>query len=238
MSRLGIVAALPDEAKCLHNNKLDVATPVEIQKNIFLCLSGIGYESAYSASKLLLGLNIDALISWGVAGAIDSSLTSGDLIISKSIINNDKNYKATDNWIKRISDSCKDEAYKIVDGDIASSKEMCASVADKKLLFKKTSALAVDMESAAIAELAKNNNIDFIALRTIADTAETNIPEAVIKHTDNLGKPKLNLFILSCILKPAQIREIFILAKSYQKSLKTLRKLGSKLKDDRFLYSV
>ena len=75
LSRVGIIVALPAEAKCLYSKKLKVGLPDEIQKDIFLCLSGIGYESALIAAKKLTALKVDALISWGVAGAIDKSVT-------------------------------------------------------------------------------------------------------------------------------------------------------------------
>jgi adenosylhomocysteine nucleosidase len=237
LSKLGIIAALPAEAKCLHNKKLNVATPVEIHKDIFLCLSGIGYESAYKAANKLLALKVDALISWGVAGAIDDSLNPGDMILAESIISPDRSYKISNEWINNISNYFKQNSYDILSGDIVSSKEMCASTSDKKLLLQETAALAVDMESAAIAEAATINNLDFLAIRAIADNANTNIPEAVVKHTDNVGQPKLFSFISSCMLNPVQVRDIFILAKSYQSGLRTLTKIGPDLKDKHFFYS-
>ncbi len=217
---------------------MNVALPVEIHKNIFLCLSGIGYESAYHAAKKILEFNVDALISWGVAGAIDDSLNTGDLFLPKSIINEDKTYNISNDWINRISEHFQQTSYNVISGDIASSSEICASSADKKLLLQNTGALAVDMESIAIAKVTTVNNLDFLVIRTIADSADTNIPDAVIKHIDNLGQPKLFQIILSCILKPSQIRDISILAKSYQMALKTLTGIAPELKDKYFFYSA
>ena len=238
MSRLGIIAALPAEAKCLHNKKLNVALPIEIQKDIFLCLSGIGNDAAYRAAKKLLALKVDALISWGVAGAIDASLDSGDLILAESIINQDKTYKTSNDWLNKISGHFQQTPYKVLCGDIASSSDICSSAADKKRFLQKTNALAVDMESAAIAKAATINKLDFLVIRTIADKAETNIPEAVINHTDYLGKPRLLRFVFSCISKPAQIRDIIVLAKSYQRGLNTLTGIAPDLKNQHFFYSA
>lgn len=236
MKKVGIIAALPAEAKCLYNKKLNITSPVEIQKDIFLCLSGIGYNSASNAAKKLLDFKVDGLVSWGVAGAIEPSLNSSDLILANAIIGHDKTYPASTEWKNKLSNNSQNSYGKVLSGDIASSKEICASVADKNNLLNKTGALAVDMESVAIAEVANNSNLDFLVIRSIADQAEASIPEAVLKHTDNLGNPELLKFVLSCILKPGQIRDIAILAKSYSSALKTLSDIAANLKKQNFFY--
>ena len=237
MNRLGIIAALPAEAKCLYRKKLKVGLPVEIQKGIYLCLSGIGHEPALSASKKLLALKVDGLVSWGVAGAIDESLNSGELILPETIISNDKRYLISSDWLNRVTNFFQQSTYPSASGNIASSKEICASVTDKELLLKKTGALAVDMESAAIAEIATAHGLDFLVIRAISDKANTAIPEAVLNHTDNLGQPRILKFMLSCLLKPAQIKEIFVLAAGYKMGLKSLSGLAPDLKNKHFFYS-
>ncbi len=236
MSRIGIIAALPAEAKCLYSKKLKAGLPIEILQDVFLCLSGIGHESALFAAKKLATLKVDALISWGVAGAIDKSLNSGDIILAGSIINEGKRYPISEDWLNRISNHLQ-SASMISIGDIASSNEICASTADKRRLLQKTGALAVDMESAAIAKTATENNLDLLVIRTISDNADMAIPEAVLKHTDNLGQPRIFNFMLSCILKPHQFREISSLASGYKKGLTSLSEIAQVLKDKHFLYS-
>ncbi len=237
MSRIGIIVALPAEAKCLYSEKLKVGLPIEIQQDVFLCLSGIGHESALHAAKKLVALKVDALISWGVAGAIDKSVNAGDVILASSIINEENRYSISEDWLSRISEHFIPSEPNIFNGDIASSKEICASITDKQHLLQKTKALAVDMESAAIAEIATANNLDLLVIRTISDDADTAIPEAILKHTNNLGQPRIFNFMLSCIMKPNQIREISSLASGYKKGLSSLSEIAEVLKDRHFLYS-
>jgi adenosylhomocysteine nucleosidase len=238
LSRLGIIAALPAEAKCLYDKKLELNSPHEIEKDIFLCLSGIGYEPAQTSANSLLELNVDALISWGVAGAINNSVGSGDVVIANSIINDDISYPTTHSWVEAISAGLDGSFCKILNADIASSRDMCASVTDKKNLFNKTAALAVDMESVAIAEVAKKYHLDFLVIRSIADGADRGIPEAVKNYTDTLGNPELVKFILSCILKPTQICDIAHLANSYRAGLKSLISIAPELKKRHFFHSA
>lgn len=93
------------------------------------------------------------------------------------------------------------------------------------------------MESAAIAEIATAHGLDFLVIRAISDKANTAIPEAVLNHTDNLGQPRILKFMLSCLLKPAQIKEIFVLAAGYKMGLKSLSGLAPDLKNKHFFYS-
>lgn len=238
MSRIGIIAALPTEANCLYNKKLKLHTPVEIEKDQFLCLSGMGFNSAQHAAKELLALNIDALISWGVAGSIDKSLKSGDLLVAHLVITDDKSYSIRDDWVTRLETQFQASSIYSINGSIASIRNICASVEDKNKLCTTTGAIAVDMESAAIAERANANNIDFLVLRAIADEADTGIPEAVIKHTDHLGRPKLVPFIASCLKSPGQIKHLMLLAKGYRQALNTLKRVAPDLKKQHFLYNA
>ena len=228
---------MPAEAACLYDKKTEHLSPVEIEKDIFLCLSGMGYESASKAADKYLSLNINALISWGVAGALDPEINSGDLVIANSIISKDKTVQTASEWNKKLSSFFSNSEQNVLNADISSGNEICASIEDKKNLFTNTGAVAVDMESAAIAEIASSNHLDFIVIRSVADKADTAIPEAVLKHTDNLGNPEIFKFISSCISKPKQINEIMILAKSYKKALKTLRETALELKKQHFFYA-
>lgn len=237
MSKIGIIAALPAEAKCLSNGKLHVGLPLEIHKNIFLCLSGIGHDAALVSAKKLATLKIDALISWGVAGAIDNSAKSGDLILPRSIINNDSHYNISENWLNNITTYFDNSQQKIISGNITSSNKICATTKDKSYLSETTGAVAVDMESAAVAEVATMNKLDFLVLRAISDNAETVIPEAVLNHTDQMGRPEIFSFILSCITKPKQIKEITKLASGFKQGLATLSANSDALKNSHFFYS-
>jgi len=237
LNRIGIIAALPAEAKCLYSKNLKAGLPVEIQKDIFICLSGMGHDSALIAAKKLVSLKVNALISWGVAGAIDDAVNSGDIIIAKSVINQSDRYLISANWLDRVSKHLLQSSAVVFNGEISSSREICASINDKSQLSQNTAALAVDMESAAIAETATANNLDFLVIRTISDNAQTSIPVAVVNHTNNLGQPRIFKFVLSCLSKPNQIREIVKLANGYKKALTSLSNIAHDLKKDHFLYS-
>ena len=236
MKKLGIIAALPAEAKCFQINELNFETPIEIEKNVFLCISGIGYESSLNATKKLVKLNVDGLVSWGIAGAISHSINSGDMVIARSVINHRNIYSTSREWQKKIISHFKDSSYKIFNGDVVSTEKICTSFEEKIKLFRKTKALAIDMESAGIAEIAMASNLDFIIIRAIADNADSNIPEAVIKNIDNFGRINIGRFLVYCLFHPAQIYELILLAISYKKALCVLTNISKELKKKNFFY--
>jgi len=238
LSKLGIIAALPAEANCLTNQKLNVGSPVKIQEDIYLCLSGMGYDSAQRCSQQLIECGVDALISWGLAGSIDMTLKSGDLLLAGRVIGNEQSWSTHPDWLNKLQMECQQPSFSTISGDIASVNDICANITDKKNLSLKSSAVAVDMESAAIAELASTNDIDFLVVRTIADDANTSIPQAVLKHTDLLGKPDPIPFFLSCLKNPGQIKDLIKLAKCYKQALKTLKHIAPDLKKQHFLYTT
>ncbi len=205
---------------------------------MLLCLSGIGHDRALHAAALLIKQGAEALVSWGVAGGLNEGLHSGDIIIADKIISNDNEYPCSAHWQEQCLIHLSSDSYRIVSSSIYSDEIICSSPRDKVKLHQQSGADAVDMESAAIAGLAKEMELDFIAIRTICDEAIAAIPAAVIKHTDHLGKPKPISFVLSCIFNPAQIPSLLILARAFKKAINTMKLIAPDLKDRHFLYNM
>ncbi len=76
-------------------------------------------------------------------------------------------------------------------GPLIQSLRVVAEPADKAKLFRSTGAVAVDMESVAIAQVCKNAGKSFMAIRAIADPAGRSIPAAVIETMDTDGQLSL-----------------------------------------------
>lgn len=237
LKRIGIIAALPAEAKCLYKGRLEVATPIAIGAGLFLCLSGMGDEAAYNSGKRLIDLDVQALISWGVAGALHHSVHSGDLLIAQSIMTQQVHYATTKHWSENIQTYCKQISQPYQTAAMTSINTVCASVQGKQDLFKKTEAMAVDMESGAVARVAKRYHKDLLVIRAIADEATMTIPPAAIKHTDILGQPQLPAFLISCAKNPSQLYHLGKLAWHYKNGLKTLQGIAPHFKKLHFLYN-
>lgn len=229
---------MPAEAKCLYRNRLPLNQPTEIQENIYLSLSGIGYRPARDAAAGLMEHGIDALISWGVAGALEPSLITGDVLIPDLIIMEHEHFSPSSRWTDNIKAHLAKTLPNIKSGGICTTTEICAATENKQNLLHKTGAQAVEMESAAIAKLACEKNIDFIAVKAISDEADTAIPDAVLSGIDNAGTLDLLSFLNSCCRRPGQVLQIIKTASDYKKALNTLKKIAVDLKKHHFLYNT
>jgi len=61
-------------------------------------------------------------------------------------------------------------------GKLLTSPQAILSIADKAAAFHRDRCAAVDMESLAVAEVARSHELPFIAVRVIVDTADDILP--------------------------------------------------------------
>jgi len=184
VKQLGIIAALPAEAKCLagqNNQKNSVfpaalSSPQKLSNHVSLIISGIGSEQATKAATTLIEHGAGALLSWGCAGALSARLQPGDLLLPQTIKHQISPTLHTDSaWHAHLS-ALLSGTFKPVTGTLTGSIGIITEPAQKEALYQSSGAIAVDMESAAIAMLAQDAHIPFMAIRAIADDAKTSIP--------------------------------------------------------------
>ena len=223
MSCIGIISALSSEGRCLTGNVIPVNEPVQINQHAIAIICGMGEDKARIAAQTLLEKNVSALVSWGTAGALIENIKSGDLLLADSIVANDGNkYSFDSEWNKRIANVLCNTSLKIHHGMIAHVQQVLATADDKSRLHSKTNALAVDMESLAIAQFANKENLPCVSVRAIVDEASQCIPEAVIKNTDTFGRPALIPLFSSLIRNPGLITELIKLGSGMKAATTTL----------------
>lgn len=203
-----------------------------------ICLSGMGYNNSLNAAAALIKHGAEALVSWGVAGGINEELHSGDLLIANKVITSGGEFQCQPRWQEQLLVELTSTDFRVFNSSLYSGDRMVASRKDKRRLCEKSGADAVDMESAAIAELAQKMELDFIVLRAIADEAVTSLPPAVTRHTTMLGRPRPIRFAFSLLLRPSQISSLLILGRAYKKALTTLQTITPDLKSRHFLYNT
>ena len=137
---IGIVCAFPRELGGLYHNPPPGCT---------IIAGGMGADAAERAAGSLTGAR--ALISTGYAGGLAAPAARGVIVVDTG-------------------DSALDKALPpAVRGRIADSQTMVATPAARARLAAATGAIAVDMESAAVARVARERGIPFAAIRVITD---------------------------------------------------------------------
>jgi hopanoid-associated phosphorylase len=178
MNVTGLVTALRAEASCVSSVRIPFNEKVQVNDHAVLWLSGMGAQAARTAAERLCQHGVTALVSFGVAGALDSSLKPGDLVLPDSIDAGEQ-LSVTIAWRNRLQNLLPADMT-VVRGILASSAVPLTSKKAKRDLAQATGACAVDMESGAIAAVAATAGIPFIAVRAIIDPVQFSPPQALL----------------------------------------------------------
>ena len=200
-ARTGIVTGLEFEARLARRLSDRVA-----------CSGGVPANAA-SAAERLISAGAEFLMSFGVAGGLAPDLKAGTLIVADRIVTADGTYPAVSALAATL------EAHVgMLYGDV----RIASQLSDKKYMFEKTTALAVDLESGEAARVAAAAGIPFMALRAIADPAWRSLPEAALLPLDTMGRPRLPAIFGSIMKRPGQIPGLVMTALDTRAALKAL----------------
>lgn len=223
---VGIVAALRAEARSL-SRRVRSSAPLQLGAGAWLALSGgVGAASAVAAGEILLGAGAEALVSWGTAGALDPALAAGDLLLPERIVDGaGEEFWPDAGWRSRVQAGL-DGSLAVHAGTLLQSPAVAATARDKQLLRERVQAAAVDMESAALARLARQRQVPFLAVRAIADTASTAIPRMVGDALDEDGRLRPMRLLGNACRRPGELPALFVLAGDFRAARTTLEVLA------------
>ena len=114
----------------------------------------------------------------------------------------------------------------VVGGKLLTNLNLIESVADKAAAFRKFDAAAVDMESLAVARIAAQAHVPFVAARVVVDTAHDALPGAVAAAGRD-GPLRVGRLLRGLALAPSDIVGVMRLARRYQVAMRSLALLGS-----------
>ncbi|HEY6620822.1 MAG TPA: hypothetical protein VIY68_14850 [Steroidobacteraceae bacterium] len=229
---MGVVAALASEARALGPSMRRVGTPplseLALGDGSLLALSGIGRAAAAAAAQSLVDAGVSALMTFGLAGGLDPALKSGSVVIPCELLSTEgTRYAACRAWRERVAAAIS-PLCAVTAGNLLTSTHVIDTPADKAAAFRNSGAAAVDMESAAVAEIAAKHNLPVIAVRVIADTAADMLPRAVVAAS-KAGRVQFARLIGGLILAPHEIASLIRLAQRYRIAMRSLRIVGAHL---------
>lgn len=225
----GIVVALPEELSTLTSKKIDKGCCVFITDTIVLAYSGAGADNARTASELLLAQGVTRLISWGCAAALSESLKPGDLILADTLIDAEgTQIDIQPDWIG-LTNTLLSSHVKAHIGSLAESLTIVATAKDKKHLHSQTGAIALDMESTAVAKVARQNGLPFLTIRTIADPVHMDLPKAINHSLNDEGDVVLAKLLAFIALHPTELPGLIKLGLHFNAAKNTLRSVAKQL---------
>lgn len=223
MNGIGIVAALVAESRPLGPAPRRAAEPTTLADGTLLIVSGVGPAAAAVGARRLLAAGARALLSWGLAGGLDPSLEAGTLVLPLEVISSAGRMLPTNAaWHERVCAAIT-ARHGASRGRLLSCPEPLGSTAAKALAFRQTGAVAVDMESFAIAEAASAGRVPFLAVRAIVDTAHDAVPKAALSASrageDGVGLARL---LLALARTPGELPSLVRLARRYRTATRAL----------------
>lgn len=216
---VGIVVALVSEAKALgsHSAKPDCIMPLSDGASLYV--SGMGPKAARHAAEALVGAGATALAVFGVAGALSYQLRNGSLFCPERVLDEERHvYVADSAWRASMR-----RQLAAAEGSLLSVASPLLTYATKRAAHQHYSALAVDMESAAVAAVAQEHGLPFVVLRAIVDEVNDAIPEALNGSVDDWGRPRPLRLMASLCRKPALVSELPRLYSRMQRATQALR---------------
>ncbi len=219
MSVTGIVAALTAEARTLD----------PLPKNRLVALSGMGPQAAARAAQDLVAAGAGALLSFGLAGALDPKLQPGAVVLPQTVIDGaGGTYVAYDSWCDRLAAQVASitDAALAIGGVLLSVARPLSTVESKSQAHADTGACAVDMESFAIAEVAARMGVRFAIARVVIDSATDALPLSVIRATGEFGGVNLARLAAGLLGAPADLSLLLRLPRRYRAAMRTLRALA------------
>lgn len=174
MSRIAIIVAMKREidpllsvwrrsGKKVQRGKYGAASSYQCE-DTYILVGGIGSEMAsMAAGYATQSIHADLIVSAGLAGATSDSLKVGDVFRPTDVVDG-----ATGDKFATVSDGQ-------TSGVLVSTASVL-SVNEKAEIARRYVAAAVDMEAAAVAEVAQTAAVPFAAIKAISDPMDFEMP--------------------------------------------------------------
>ena len=218
MTRLGIVTGLASEADCLQFRSA--------AKDVRVLCAAADSGRAEDAARKLIAQGCAGLMSFGIAGGLDPALDAGALVVADSVILSDGSRLETDpGWRRRILEAL-GPAVGPVTGSLAGSDGAVLDERRKKTLRAESGAVVVDMESHAVARVAVESAIPFLAVRAVSDTFRHGIPAWVPGTIQPDGRPGWSAVVSGVLTHPGDVPALVRLRTTSRRALATLRRVA------------
>ena len=169
-----------------------------------------------------------SLLSFGLAGGLDPSLSSGTLVIANSVLDPlAQNFPTDQSWYSAVGKDLTDAGIEYVSGAGVGVDEAVLGPEAKKDLFDNTQALFVDMESHAVMQVAKARGVPCLVIRVIADSATDILPDVAMSAIGPDGDVRYGSLAKRLLSQPSDIFKLISLWRVSRPAFSTLSRVAS-----------
>jgi nucleoside phosphorylase len=211
---LGIITGLRFEAELLQ------AAAHRHGEAPLIAVAGLGAGRAAQAARMLLRQGATHLLSFGLAAGLVPDLKPGMAIVATGVQAARGVQLCDADWTARLATATQARR-----GTVAHADEIAATVAAKAALAA-GGAIAADMESAGVIEVATVMGRPVAVLRVISDTADQTLPSAAMLAMDSAGNLRPGLVAAAIFGAPWELPSLIRLGWSTAKARKRLTELA------------
>ena len=215
---IGVVFALDIEAGGLEDLLTDpvivrghgfvVRRGVLNSRNMVLIVAGTGRKAAARAIEALIdGHRPELVISAGFAGGLNDRLKRNDVLMADRLVDTSGDQLSID---MKVDPAALSRMSGVHLGRLLTADSVVRHADEKQALGKRHDAVAVDMESFAVAEVSHRRGVRFLAVRVINDTVDDELPvdiEHLLAQTTTAGR--LGAAVGSVWRRPSSFKELY-----------------------------
>lgn len=179
--------------------------------------AGLGFVRARTATQALIDGHSPAwLLSCGFSGALLPQMKTGHVIMADEIVDQHGND------LKLHLNAVSDEPNGLYVGRLLTADAMVRTIEEKQQLAESHSAIAVDMESLAVAQVAHDAKTRFMAIRVISDDMSVDLPPEVLSIIGDTGAVRFGAAVGSIMNRPGSFKEMMHLRSNAQAAARSL----------------
>lgn len=194
----GIVTGLRAEAKLLRGLPLVACAGAEPE----------------TAARALLAAGATRLVSFGLAGGLDPALAPGTLVLATQVITDGQSWPTDAAWADSFPQALR--------APLLGVTAPLTTGAAKATAFARTGAVAVDMESGAVARVAAVVGVPLLVLRAVADPARQVVPTAALRCMDDQGRLRPRAALAALLLHPWAMGKLAFQAQAGMAALRSV----------------
>ena len=202
--RYGIMGAMPDvvDQLCARLTEVQVEQYAGVDyhtgklgdKEVVVCCAGMGKANAAATTQVLCGrYGAEAIIFSGIAGNMSDAIGIGDVVIGKEVVYHDaevsmicqsapflKQYAGDPALIAAAEAACAKLGVKALTGRIATGDTFVGDSETKAAIAAKVQPDCVEMEGAAVSQIAARCGVPCVILRAMSDNADEDGHEVLV----------------------------------------------------------
>ncbi len=212
---IGIVCALHLEVgpllEKLHSTRTQAGNGLKFhdcslgEVRIVVVEGGTGHKRATQATNALIDAFEPAwIISMGLSGALIPEMKVGHIVVGDSLI-----YENGNSEISLRLEMSDDIEHGLHVGKLCTADRIIRTCEEKRELHAKTGAIAVDMESLAVAKICKSRDTGFMVIRAISDDLSEDLLPEVLAIFGPKGTIRAGALVGSIFKRPSSIKDLW-----------------------------